>query len=198
MVHAGPRVVDAAGTAGPTRGVEAEADMRIFLPGQRRELAVLLAAPTVAAAAGMAQQSASGLVSKYEWLRLRVHEDGLVRCRAVRHTRSTPPHFRGHLRATGGGVVLQGVIRESRASGFVTALYSFLTLLMAAVAVLCALSHPLVVPGLVICSVATIAFGILGVVMRGQRVSVFRIEADSLEAKIWKLFGVTASTVARR
>jgi hypothetical protein len=163
--------------------------VRLILRGQRREVTIQLIMPTIAAALDTARQQRSGTVKKRDRLRVRIHENGRVWCRTIPVGKSTPPYFRGHLGESGDGAVLRGVIRESRSSGFVTAIFTILTLFMAAVAVICALSHPVVVPGLVICSIAAFVFGPMSFALRGQRVSRFKYEADDLDGKIRWLFG---------
>lgn len=170
--------------------------IRIFLRRQRREITVPLRAPAIVGALAVAgrQPSRSGWSAKF---RIRLHEDGRVRCRIRTYSRyNTPPYFRGRLHESAGGVVLRGVIRESRKESLVTVMFTTLTVFMAAIAVVCAASHPIVVPGLVICSVAAVAFGVLSVMLRAARESSFPREADELEARICQQFDAAPSEVA--
>lgn len=161
---------------------------RFFVSGQRRPVSIPLNVPTVAAAVCGAR-SRPAPAHQRDRLRARLHEDGRVRCHKVRVGRSTPPYFRGQLRQTGGGVVLEGVIRESRSSGFVTVLYSVIALLLLVVAVVCAVSRPVVVPGLVICGLGALALGLLSFGLRWARLLRFKYEAEELDAKIREYFG---------
>lgn len=166
--------------------------MRLFLHGQRRKVTLPLEAPGITVALDRAGRPPVRTANEWDRLQLRSHANGRVRCRVRRRggKSTSPPYFHGHLRETGSGVVLQGVIRESRSAGFMTAVFTALTIIMAAVAVACAMSHPLVWPGLVICSVATLAFGPLSLMLRSARVDSFRVEANELERKIRQRFGV--------
>lgn len=85
-------------------------------------------------------------------------------------------------------VVLHGVIRESRSARFMSAMYATVALIMAAVAVICALSHPVVIPGLVICAIAALALGLLSVGLRGSRTSTFRTGSSRLSGHLRKRF----------
>lgn len=162
--------------------------MQFFLPGQRRAVSVELTVPSVEAALSSARSAADASV-KRDRLRMRLHDDGTVRCHKVRSGKNTPPHFRGHLRNTGKGIVLEGVIRESRSSGFMTATYAVLALLLLVMAVVCAVSRPVVVPGLVVCGFGAPALGALSFALRRSRAMLFRFEAPELESKIRQYFG---------
>ena len=156
----------------------------LFVRRQKRALALRLAASTAAEATRYAHTAQHG-----DRLRVRVHAHGRVWCRPRRRGRDSPPYFIGELRDSGHGTELTGTIRESRESGFLTSMYTVLALLMAAVAVFCAASAPIVSPGLVICGGAAIAFGVLAVALRRQRPTVFPLEADALTRSIARRFG---------
>lgn len=118
-----------------------------------------------------------------------MHATGRIRCRARRRGRDSVPYFVGQLRDTGHGVELAGTIHESRQPGVFTVTYTGMTLFMGAIAVLCALARPVVIPGLAVCAPATIAFGALAVLIRRQRLTVFPLYADILTRLIRERFG---------
>lgn len=159
--------------------------MRFFLRGQRRVVSVALNVPSVDVALSMARNAPT----KHDRIRLRLQDDGAVRCHKIRTGKNTPPHFRGHLGETGNGVVLEGVIRESRSWGFMTASYSVIALLLLVVAVAAAVSRPVVVPGLVVCGLGAVGLGRLSFALRRARAQLFRIEAPELETKVRQYFG---------
>jgi hypothetical protein len=159
--------------------------VRLFLAGQRQELTLLLSTPTESDAVALARERHR---ERSDLPALHVSDDGRVSCRYHGGRRYTPPYFHGRLGADGGEVTLTGVIRESRNQGFTTVIYSVLAVFMAAVAVFCAVVQPIVVPGLVICGIAALAFGALSLAVRRMRVTQFRADAPKLEAALSNLF----------
>jgi hypothetical protein len=125
---------------------------------------------------------------KSDVLRIRLRDNGSAWCRLTQVGRRVPPYFRGQLREEDGGVVLEGVIRESRMTGLVTSEFSIVTVIMAAAAIACVAVSPIIVPGLVICGLAAVAFGLLSVPLRKQRVARFAIEANELDGKVRERF----------
>lgn len=168
--------------------------MRLLLPGQRRRVHIPLPAATVAEAITFAQRR-PGDGGRF---RLSVRADGVVRARMARwNTRLVPPYFRGRVYEGRTGVVLEGVIRESRTRGFVSALYSIVAVFMAVTAVFCALVRPVMLPGLVICGVSALAFSALGVVLRAGRATGFVTGTAELLARLRERFGVMPDPVVR-
>ncbi|HJP73380.1 MAG TPA: hypothetical protein VJ914_03880 [Pseudonocardiaceae bacterium] len=161
--------------------------MRLYLAGQQQQVTLCLSTPTEseAIALGKDRQAAA----KHERYVLRVGDDGRVSCHQQARRRYTPPTFHGAVTSEAGEVRLTGTIREARSQGVATATYSVLAVVMAALAVLCAVVQPIVLPGLVICGLAALAFAPLSVALRGMRVSRFRADAPRLESTLANLFG---------
>ena len=118
-----------------------------------------------------------------------------MRFRLPGHSRHVPPHFHGRIRQNANRAVLTGQVRESRTEGFLSALFTGLALVLAAVAVACAVSRPLVVPGLVVCGLGAVAFGALSFALRAMRATVFPIEVGELDAALRRYFGAPPSPV---
>jgi len=162
--------------------------MGAFLRCQQRKLAVPLGASTVATAVNDCRRR-NGAAGGRDRLRLRVHDDGRVRCCSVRvGRRNSPPSFHGHLEESVDGVTLRGAIRESRSARAFPVMYTTGALFMAVIAVACVVAHPIVVPGLVICAIAAVLLGLLGLALRSGRVPTFQREAHALEMRIRQQF----------
>jgi hypothetical protein len=161
--------------------------MRLFLPGQRRTLTIELPGVSVGSARELARSSSGRSVDRVDRPRIRLGPDGRVRCHLPSTYRHANPRFDGVLRDGDAGAVLSGQVREARSEGFLTALYSVLTIPMAVGAVWSAIAG--IVPTLVICAVGAIAFGILSVTLRAARVTVFRRDLADLDAALRRSFG---------
>lgn len=115
-------------------------------------------------------------------LHLRVSDNGEVHAGVPGGRYSHPPHLNGHFEAEGGSVILTGVIRESLGQVFLPRFYMTLSVIMLLVAIGLAVGK--VVPGLIICFVAAVLFGLLGYGLGRLRGSSFRIDSKNLMEKV--------------
>jgi hypothetical protein len=178
--------------------------VRLFLAGQRQRVALRLTASTVDDAVTQArEQHAAAKRARRKWYDtnryvLRVNDGGRVRCHRRSSSRYyTPPYFHGHVTTEGVDVVLTGTIREARSERFMTMMFSTVAVLLLAIAVVCAVERPIVVPALVICGIGALVTGPLSVALRTTRLTRFRSDAPQLEAKLAELFGAEPGQVQR-
>jgi hypothetical protein len=159
---------------------------RLILPRQRREVRLRLVVSDIDAALGVLENAAGRVRQRRpRRLWLKVSDEGRVRARVPSgSSRSLPPFLKGRVMADDSGVFLAGGIRESYSEVIVPRVFAFLTVFMAAVFAGLLASGQYTSPGVYVCGIGGILFGLLAHALKRLRFGSFAREANDLLTRL--------------